>query len=146
MRRLGITACQPFAGRLNSHFNDLMSDFFREVSPFSVRSFGLGFNIYEHNDKYHIEAELPGVAMEDLDITIKGNTVTLAGERKAPVLQNGETMHRQERWAGKFSREISLPVELDADQTTATLQNGVLTLSVPKSPKALPRKVVISQG
>jgi HSP20 family protein len=100
-------------------------------------------NIYENEDNLTLTAELPGVKVEDLEITIKNDTLTLAGEKK--VLERPETANffRQERIAGKFGRSLTLPVKVDAEASEAKIKNGILTILLPKAAEAKARQVSI---
>ena len=98
-------------------------------------------NVWEDEANFYVEADLPDVAADKLDITVKeGNRLTLAGERKQSEPANA-VWHRQERFAGTFTRELSLPTPVDADKVEARLEYGVLKLTLPKSEAARPRKI-----
>lgn len=100
-------------------------------------------NLWEDDDFVYAEAELPGIKMEDLEITVTGaNQLTIKGERKQPALEKGE-WHRQERGFGKFERTIELPTNVDANQVEARLENGVLTIKMAKSPESKPRRITV---
>lgn len=102
-------------------------------------------DVIAREDDYTISAFLPGVNTENLNIEIIDDTVTIEGE--IIVERNDEDHYLlAERPSGKFRRVISLPDAVDADKTEAELQNGVLTLTVPKSELARPRKIKISNN
>lgn len=97
------------------------------------------------DDEYLIEAFLPGVSADDLDIQIESNVVTLKGE--LCIERNEEDRFLlQERPSGSFQRSIELPDDVDADNVEAELKNGVLTVRLPKSELAKPRKIKISNN
>ncbi len=97
------------------------------------------------DDEYLIEAFLPGVSADDLDIQIESNVVTLKGELS--IEHNEEDRYLlQERPSGTFQRSIELPDDVDADNVEAELKNGVLTVRLPKSELAKPRKIKISNN
>lgn len=99
-------------------------------------------NVWEDDRNYYIEAELPGFSMEDLNVMVLEDEVTIKGERKlAP--REGVTYLRRERQAGSFSRTWTLPTAVKADEVEATLSNGVLLVTLPKIDKALPRKIEV---
>lgn len=100
-------------------------------------------NLTEDKNNFYIRAELPGVQSEDLDIEATGNGVSIAGERRIPAEEEGARYHRREREAGRFSRIVNLPSEIDADQVAASLSNGILTVVVPKAEKAKPRQIAV---
>jgi len=137
-----MSAFVPLA-RLQSEMNRLFEDFFVDMP--TLRPFGAGFpgmNLWEDNDAAYIEAELPGVSLEALEVLVMGNEVTINGERKIPE-QKEAAYHRRERSHGRFTRTLTLPWEIDADKVEAKLQDGVLTLKLPKSETAKPKKVQV---
>lgn len=100
-------------------------------------------DLHETDDRYVITAELPGLRREDVQIHFLDSRLTLSGtrrERSAPC----EQYHRIERGHGLFSRTFELPVAILADEITADLENGVLTVIVPKSPDGAPRRIQVS--
>ena len=99
-------------------------------------------DVKEEQDDYLIEAFLPGVIADDLDIRIVNETVTIQGEI---FEKEGDQAHylMRERPSGRFSRVLTLPDELDAQQAEADLSNGVLTLRVPKAEQARPRTIKV---
>lgn len=99
-------------------------------------------NVWEDDEHLYAEAEVPGVSMEDLEIYVMGNELTLKGHRK-PLEDKDVTCHRQERGTGPFSRTVTLPIEVDFDKVQAKLCNGVLTISMPKTEAARPKKITI---
>lgn len=101
-------------------------------------------NLTESPESYFIRAELPGVKATDLDIKATGNDITLSGERKGAPSVDGARFHRREREAGKFSRVLGLPGDIESDRVEASLKNGILTIKVPKAEKAKPRQISIN--
>ncbi len=96
------------------------------------------------SDSFTITALLPGIHPEDLDIQIVNEIVTIAGELHADRDEDGSYL-LAERPSGKFHRVISLPTPLNANDVEANLENGVLTLVVPKAEEAKPRTIKIKQ-
>jgi len=100
-------------------------------------------NLWEEKDALYLEAELPGLALEDLEIFVTGHTqFTLKGERKAPTVEKG-VQHRQERGFGSFTRTLTLPFAVDENKVEARFENGVLKVRLPKHEAAMPRKIAI---
>ena len=98
-------------------------------------------NVWEDEGAFYVEADLPDVPADKLDVTVKeGNRLTLSGERKSSEPANA-VWHRQERFAGPFTRELTLPTPVDADKVEARFEHGVLKLTLPKSEAAKPRKI-----
>ena len=100
-------------------------------------------NVWEDGDQVQVEAEVPGLGLQDLEILVSGgNTLTVKGECKNKVTEKG-TWHRQERVQGNFVRTLTLPYPVDADKVDARLENGVLLLKLHKHESAKPRKIPV---
>jgi hypothetical protein len=90
--------------------------------------------------------DLPWLTEGDVDIEIKDNVLTVSGERKAEHEDKGEGYHRVERAFGSFSRSLSLPAGIEAEQVEANFENGVLEVRIPKPAEAKPMRVQIGKG
>lgn len=101
-------------------------------------------NLTENNESYFVRAELPGMKSEELDIQVTGKGVTISGERKIPSEGEGVRYHRREREAGRFSRIIGLPGDIDAEKVDAKMVNGMLTITIPKCETAKPRQITVN--
>ena len=100
-------------------------------------------NLWENGDGFVVEAELPGIEMEDIEIYVDGgNQLTVKGQRKASIDQSG-TWHRRERGHGQFKRSIALPSEVDSEKVEAVLKSGVLTITLPKPEQIKPKKISV---
>lgn len=99
-------------------------------------------NVWESEDKLYAEAEVPGLKLDDLEILIKGDELTIKGERRSGE-QEGVTYHRRERGTGPFCSVIRLPVDVEVEGVEASLENGVLMMELPKSAQARPRKIEV---
>jgi HSP20 family protein len=95
-------------------------------------------------DEVVVEAILPGVKPEDVDITMEGNTLTLAGDTSSKTEGEREGLLLTEIRRGRFSRTLTLPAGLEPDKATATFEDGVLTLRIPKAELVRPRQIKIS--
>jgi HSP20 family protein len=102
-------------------------------------------NIWENAECLYAEAEVPGMKLDDLEILVVGNELTIKGRRQ---IEAGEkfAFHRQERRAGQFARVLTLPVEVNTEKVEATLKDGVLTIIMPKATAALARKITVKAG
>ena len=100
-------------------------------------------NLTETKDSFFIRAELPGMSSADLDMQATSNSVSISGERKIPAENREAKYHRREREAGKFSRVVGLPSEIDPDKVEASMVNGILTVVVPKAQAAKPRQISV---
>jgi len=100
-------------------------------------------DIYETEDAYVLEAELPGFTREEVEIELVEHRLTLRGERKRPSDVKEEQYRRHERAYGHFERSFLLPALIDRDHVTAEMHLGVLTLRLPKSEMAKPKRIRI---
>lgn len=103
-------------------------------------------SVYERADSFTIEACVPGLRPEDLDLTIQDNVLTISGEIRATAQPEGTTTHRVERRYGRFTRSISLPTQVKGDAVNAVLEHGILRLDVPKAEAVKPRKIAVRIG
>lgn len=100
-------------------------------------------NLMENGDKFEVQAEIPGISKEDLNIKIQGNYLEISGNRSVGT-PDGYKVHRNERGGSIFSRCFTLPDEVDADKADARLENGILYLTLPKSEAAKPKQITIN--
>jgi len=99
---------------------------------------GAPMAMWEDDDHIFIEAELPGVSDQDVDVTVHNGMLFIRGERKP---EEGRRYLFNSRSYGRFERVVTLPEAVKADEVQATLTNGVLLIDLPKSPEARPRKI-----
>jgi HSP20 family protein len=100
-------------------------------------------NVTEDTNSYYVRAELPGIKSDELDIQVTREGISISGERKIPVEDNNVRYHRREREAGTFSRSINLPSEIDVNKVEASMENGVLKVTIPKAEIAKPRQITV---
>lgn len=100
-------------------------------------------NLTEDAEAYYVSAELPGVKSADLDLNVTANQLTVAGERKISEEAADARYHRREREAGRFSRAVALPGDIDSDEVKASLVDGVLTVTIAKAEKSKPRQIAV---
>lgn len=100
-------------------------------------------NVTEGSDNYYVRAELPAVKADDLDISVTGSSLSIAGERKIAIEDETANYHRREREAGEFSRMINLPGQVNTSKVEARCVDGVLTVVLPKSEAAKPKQIDI---
>jgi HSP20 family protein len=111
--------------------------FDRHVSP--------ALDVVEGRDHFTIMCELPGIDQKDVELSITGNVLTIKGERKADNEKKDEKIYRRESWTGNFQRTISLPRTVDAEKKVdARLENGILTLTLPKREEAKPKQISVN--
>lgn len=93
-----------------------------------------------------LTAELPGVDPADIDVTVKGNTVTIRGQRKTPELGEGEAFIRRERGSGSFVRSLTLPFEVEGNKVSADYRMGILQLTLPRAEADKPKRITVNAG
>jgi len=104
------------------------------------------FDVKETPDSYLFKADIPGILEADLEISLEGTRLTVAGKREEEGTKDGERIHLSERSHGNFSRTFTLPEDVEGEKVVAELRNGVLTLMVPKRPEVRPKKINVSVG
>ncbi len=130
--------------RLRGDVNRFFEDFVERALPGAACAERFpALNILEDGEHFYAEAEVPGLAMDDIEVTVEGNELTIKGERKETT-EEGVSFHRRERAVGAFARTITLPVEIDVEAVSAGLKHGVLTVTLPKSAAARPRKIAVN--
>ena len=100
-------------------------------------------NVTEDKDNYYVRAELPGLKADELDISVTGDTISISGERKLPVEDEKAQYHRREREAGRFSRIVTLPSQVETGKVDARCADGVLTVVLPKAEEAKPKQISV---
>ena len=100
-------------------------------------------NVWSSEDGLVIDAEVPGVDPKDVDISVKGDELTLSGKVNTVGPPEGESVHRNERPSGEFARVLQLPFRADAGDVRASYKNGILRVTVPKTEEEKPRKIAI---
>ena len=100
-------------------------------------------NIWANADGVIVTAELPGIDLDDLEISVHNNTLTLRGQRPQEDVGEDVTFHRRERGTGQFQRTFQLPYEVEADEVEATYANGVLNISLPRAEADKPKKITV---
>jgi HSP20 family protein len=132
-----------WANRLREHLDRLFE-------PFAMLTPARGFpgapfplvDLWEDDLNLYLEAELPGVKREQLEIFVRDRELTVSGERPDLVPENG-ARHKQERALGKFRRTLALPVEVDPSRVEARCDDGVLFLTLPKAERARSRRITV---
>jgi len=102
-------------------------------------------DIYETDDAFMLKAELPGFTKEDVNIEVHENRLIIRGERKRETEAKEDQYHRLERAYGRFERAFWLPTTVDAEHIQASFKNGILEMRLPKSEKAKPKQIPITE-
>ena len=142
MNRFPMT---PTYSQMRDEVNQLFNSAFLNMPAASFGATSVGgpaMNVWETEKNYSIEAELPGYAMSDLDITVLDSQVTIKGTRTITA-PDGATYLRRERPTGTFTRTWNLPNAVEAEKVEASLTNGVLTVTLPKTAKVQPKRITV---
>src|SRR6516225_620790 len=131
--------------RVNQLFSQAFSGFegLGFEQPITSPSFLPPVDILEDDHSIKLKAEIPGVKVEDLGVTLENNLLTITGERKLEDEEEKENFHRIERRYGKFTRSFTLPAGVDSKNVNATFEDGVLNVTLPKLEEFKPKQITI---
>jgi HSP20 family protein len=136
---------RPFWAGGWSPVSRMMEDFFGSAPTGDMMIWGPTVDIVENEDSFEIHAELPGVKLEDVKITLDNNVLTLSGEKKQEVKEDRDNCLRMERSYGRFERSFSLPATIKADAVRASFEDGILRVVLPKAEEAKSRTITIER-
>ena len=137
-----FTYYRPY--RLSQAINRLFDESVVNPQLLSPDAAALRLDVVATGDDYVISAAVPGLRADDLSLEVLGDTVTIRGELPATEQPEGSDFLLHERRSGKFARSVTLPVEVDGAKAEAAIENGVLTLRLPKAETAKPKTIKIS--
>lgn len=123
-----------------SRFDRVFEDFLRSPMGNDRRLAYPPLNLSNDEDAIYVRAEIPGVKLEDVELTLTDKTLVIKGERKVP---EGK-LFRQERPVGVFHRVVNIGMPVDRDNVTATMADGILTVVLPKAEEVKPRNIAIN--
>jgi HSP20 family protein len=106
----------------------------------------LPLDVLEQENEYVVKASLPGVKLDDIDVTFNKGVLTIKGEIKEDVEKEEGQYHLRERRWGTYSRSVSLPSSINGDAIQAEYKEGILSLRLPKSEEVKPKRIKITQG
>ncbi len=132
--------------QLRKKMDFLLKGMDRDVSGYASANVFPSLNISENENNLYVRAEIPGVDVDDLDISIEEDTLVIKGERKAETVAEEASFHRREIQRGKFSRAITLPTRINRDTVEATTENGLLTIVLPKAEDVKPRQISVKSA
>jgi HSP20 family protein len=127
-------------------FGQMFEELWRNTEPTMVASAAAlrpAMDVVENENEVVIRVDLPGLSSDDLSIQIDGDLLTISGEFAAADEQEGERYHYRERHAGEFKRSLRLSELIDTEHVSATFENGVLHLTLPKLPEAQPKQIKV---
>jgi HSP20 family protein len=131
--------------RLKGQFENILEGLAGSVESGLQRWAGVFplINVSEDVDNLYVTAELPGVTVQDMEISVQGNNLTIRGERRIGEADRKVNYHRREREAGFFRRVVNLPVKTDHEKVRASFRDGILEIVLPKAAEARPRRIDI---
>ena len=129
---------------LTGQMNQLLESTFGPSGLAAAAGWAPAVDVEETEDAYRVEAELPGMHRDDVQVEVSGDVLTITGEFKER--ERTGILRRRTRRTGRFEFRTTLPSAVDSDQITASLQDGVLSVNVPKAAEAKPRRVEITAG
>ena len=139
-----MLALRPYRPvRLATAMDRLFDEFLARPFPEVENHYALPVDVQEHGDEYVLTASTPGLKADDLSAEVRGDTLTIRGEVQSGKDEQENGYLLRERRYGKFARTLTLPAELDGAKAEAALENGVLTLRVPKAETARARVIKI---
>jgi HSP20 family protein len=145
-RKKGEAATSPIV-RLQDEMNDLFGRFFNLDWPWETTRPGGWWptlDVADKDDAVVVKVDVPGMKAQDIDISVQGNTLTITGERKdVREEKDGDNYYHCERRSGSFRRDITLPTTVEADKIEAQYRDGVLTVTMPKTEQAKPKRIAV---
>jgi len=138
-----MTALQvygPFAG---AGFDDFVRGFMKPLREAREGGAPIKVDVIETGAAYVVQAEIPGVKKDDIQVTVEGNQVTIAADVKRASAKDDERVLRSERYAGSVHRSFVLPVDIDEASSSARYEDGVLELTLAKRAESQARKLTI---
>lgn len=140
----------PYTFRNVSGLHDEMERLFQGVlgsgdgTPSTAGAFSPSLDVEEDENGFTLFVELPGVDPSDVEITLEENVITIAGERAFYGKRSQDSFRRVERRFGTFHRAVRLPDRVDGERVEASYDQGLLTITVPKSEDAKPRRISVT--
>jgi HSP20 family protein len=109
-----------------------------------VRGWVPSIDMFDRDSEFVVKADIPGMSKEDIDISVKGNMLTISGEQKSEEKIDEDDYHYRERTYGKFQRNIALPQGADAENIKASYKDGTLEITMPQTEGAKPKKIEVA--
>ena len=141
-----LTRYEPYGlfGQFSNEVNRMLAGNRNTHSAAPERDWTPAVDIREEADRYVLQADIPGVSREAVDITLDDGVLTIRGERNREAGETGREYRRSERVHGAFTRQFTLPDTVDAEHISATVTNGVLEIAIAKAEKPQPKKISVN--
>jgi HSP20 family protein len=146
-RELGEWSPGTQLTRLRNQINRLFEIPFgsEAAGPSSLEAWTPAVDVFENQDNITVKTELPGMRKEDIDVSVEGNNLSICGERSEEKEEGkGTANYRSERYFGRFYRSVPLPSAVDTGKIAARYQDGILTVTLPKTEEAKRKKIDIA--
>ncbi len=121
----------------------LFEEFVNRPAQRWSNEWSVSLDVAENEEGYLVKANLPGITVDDVELTLEDNVLTIKGEVKADETIEETQYHVRERRTGSFSRSVRFPVLVNSTAVTANFENGVLSLHVPKAEEVKPKRIEI---
>lgn len=142
-----ITRWNPFRemAEMQNRLDRMFDESWRNLRPNWTEG-NLSLDVHETDDNYTVVANLPGLNADDIDVQLQDGTLTISAEINETHKEENARILMQERFIGKIRRSIVLPQHVDMEKVDASYSNGVLTLTLPKTAEAQPRRIAIKSN
>jgi len=132
--------------QLTEDLGRLLAEFWPSWEPAKRETRLAHIDVFEEEEALVVKAELPGVEKEDLDISLEGDSLLIRAEKKAEKKENaeGRIYYIYERWYGSYSRRLTMPFPVNAEEAGATFQDGVLEIRLPRAEEARTKQIRIT--
>ena len=136
--------------RTRNPYARLFHDLFGETRPqpatmneFGAGGYGLALDVEDNEDSYTVRANLPGISLDDISVNIHDDVLSITAETDADNSDENSRLLIRERRFGKFSRSLRFPVPVNGESVAATVENGVLSINLPKADHVKPRQIPV---
>ncbi|MGB5443851.1 MAG: Hsp20/alpha crystallin family protein [Gammaproteobacteria bacterium] len=133
-----VNLFRQFDNELNRYFSNAHTEAANQAHDWTP-----AVDIREEDNRYVVEADIPGVARENIDILLEDSVLTVNGQRSIESEDNAENYRRRERTHGSFVRQFTLPDTVNTEAISATVTDGVLEIRIPKQEKPEARKITV---
>jgi len=132
--------------RLRNEINRIFDDDWFGGRGLLDRNFAPRMDIEDSGEEVLVTAELPGVDIKNVDVSVSGNVLTVRGEKKDEHEDRDGGYYHRERWSGSFQRSLTLPDAIDAEKVKAEMKNGILRISFPKREEVKPKQISVKSA
>jgi HSP20 family protein len=132
--------------RIREDINRIFDEDWLGGSGILDRSVAPSMDVEDSDDEVLVTAELPGVDIKDVDVSVSGNVLTIKGEKHDEHEERRSSYYHRERWSGSFQRSVTLPDAIDPDKVSAEMKSGVLRITLPKKDEVKPKQISVKSA